>query len=74
MENQHRKITGYRDFTEAELAAMNRLKAKAEELRHLLDEIQQIPNVDGRCLAIARTELQTGFMWANRAVARPTTF
>ena len=74
MDNQHRKIAGYRELTAAEIHAMNRLKAKGEELRELLDEIGKLPGVEHRPLAIARTELQTGLMWAVRAVARPTTF
>lgn len=74
MDNQHRKISGYRELDATEIDAMNRVKAKAEEVGALLGEIGQIPGLDGRALAIARTDLQTGFMWAVRAIARPTTF
>lgn len=74
MENQHRQISGYRDLSAEEIAAMNAVKAKGEELRQMLDGMAQLPGIDGRALAIARTELQTGLMWAVRAVARPTTF
>ncbi len=74
MDNQHRKISGYRELTAEEIGAMNQLKAKGEELRELLDRVAAMPGIDGRALAIARTEMQTGLMWAVRAVARPTTF
>lgn len=74
MDNQHRKISGYRELDATEIDAMNRIKAKAEEVGALLAEAGHIPGIDGRALAIARTELQTGFMWAVRAIARPTTF
>lgn len=74
MDNQHRKISGYRELDAAEIDAMNRVKAKAEEVGALLAELGGMPGLDGRALAIARTELQTGFMWAVRAIARPTTF
>lgn len=74
MENQHRRIKGYRELDALEIDAMNRLKQKAEEVGALLAELGAMPDLDGRALAIARTELQTGFMWAVRAIARPTTF
>jgi hypothetical protein len=71
VENQHRKITGYRELTEVEINAMNVIKARGEQLSQLVDDLANLPNVDKRALAIARTELQTGIMWASRAVARP---
>ncbi|MFN7306967.1 MAG: hypothetical protein ACK5TQ_10350 [Acetobacteraceae bacterium] len=74
MENQHRKITGYRELTEVEINAMNIIKARGEQLAQLLDDLGNLPDVDKRALAIARTEFQTGLMWATRAVARPTNF
>lgn len=74
VENQHRKIAGYRDLTEDEIAHMNALKRKGAELGELMDEIAELPGIDGRALAIARTELQTGLMWGVRAIARPGGF
>jgi NTP pyrophosphatase (non-canonical NTP hydrolase) len=74
MENQHRKISGYRELTAEEIAAMNALKKAGAELGDVLTAVSQIAGVDQRCVAIARTELQTGLMWAVRAVARPEGF
>jgi hypothetical protein len=74
MKDQHTMIKGYRDLTEAEIAAMNELKAKAEEVGALLDKVAQIPGVDQRWFSIGRTDLQKGFMSVVRAIARPTTF
>jgi hypothetical protein len=74
VENQHRKISGYRELSEAEIEAMNAIKAMAEVVGEMVAELQSLPGVDHRALSIARTELQTGFMWATRAVAQPTTF
>jgi hypothetical protein len=74
MENQHRKITGYRELTELEINAMNVIKGRGEQLSQMLDDLASLPDVDKRALAIARTELQAGMMWATRAVARPTSF
>lgn len=74
MENQHRKISGYRELSQAEIDAMNACKAKAEETGRLIEAMRDMPGIDQRALAIAKTELQTGFMWAVRAIAQPETF
>ena len=74
VDNQHKKITGYRDLTESEINAMNRLKAIGNEVGELLDEIKGIPDVDQRWLSIGKTDIQKGFMAAIRSVARPETF
>lgn len=74
MENQHRKIAGYRELSQQEIDAMNAIKAKAEEVGQLLEALRDMPDIDARALAIAKTDLQTGFMWAVRAIAQPSTF
>lgn len=50
MENQHRKITGYRELSQAEIDLMNRIKAKGAELMephgellaHLSAQVQDV--------------------------------
>lgn len=74
MENQHRHIKGYRDLSEAEVAEMNRIKAAGEQIGALVASVAALPGVDQRWVAIARTELQQGFMALTRAVARPDSF
>lgn len=74
MENQHRHIKGYRDLSEAEVAEMNRIKAAGEQVSALIANVTALPGVDQRWVAIARTELQQGFMALTRAVARPDSF
>lgn len=74
MENQHRKITGYRELTQGEIDLMNEIKAQSNNLSVALDAIGEIPNVDQRALSIAKTNLQTGLMWLTRAIARPESF
>lgn len=71
MDNQHQKIKGYRDLTQSEIDAMNSIKALEADTAELFKQVQAIPGVDQRALAIARTELQTAFMWFVRGVARP---
>jgi hypothetical protein len=40
MENQHRKISGYRELSQDEINLMNEIKAKGQELGDLLDKVQ----------------------------------
>lgn len=68
------KITGYRELSEAEIALINRVKAKAEEVRELIEGVARHNDIDHRWLAIGQTDLQKGFMAVIRAIARPETF
>lgn len=74
MENQHRKISGYRELSELEIEMMNELKAQATECGLVIEQLEHIDSLDQRAVALAKTNLQQGFMWAIRAVAQPTTF
>ena len=42
MENQHRKIAGYRELSQEEIDLMNRIKAKGAELLSLQAELQSM--------------------------------
>jgi len=73
MDNQHRKISTYRELTAVEISAMNRVKElerKAAELLELL--VALVPDLDKRDLALARTHLEDGCIRAVRAIARHT--
>lgn len=72
MDNQHKHIKGYRDLSQAEIDAMNAIKTKAEEVGALFDVLPL--SADQRWAAIAKTDLQKGFMALVRSVAQPTTF
>ena len=74
MKDQHTMIKGYRDLSQDEIKVMNAIKQKAEEVGILLEEMQANKDLDQRWVAIAKTDLQKGFMAAVRAVAQPTTF
>lgn len=74
MKDQHKKITGYRDLTEAEVAAMNAIKQKSVEVGLLIEELESNSQLDQRWVSEAKMDLQKGFMSAVRAVAQPTTF
>lgn len=74
MENQHRKISGYRELSQAEIDAMNAVKQTGEQLGRQLEALADMPGIDKRALAIAKTELQSSMMWAVRAIAQPQGF
>lgn len=74
MENQHQHIKGYRDLSQAEIDAMNAIKAKGEELGALVASLRVNSALDQRWVSIGATDLQTGVMALVRAVAQPTTF
>lgn len=77
MDNQHRRIRGYRDLTENELAMMNLLKTDEEwwgpMLARIEDECRRNDPEALRWVELARTHLETGYMFALKAIARPTT-
>jgi hypothetical protein len=41
MENQHRKINGYRELSQVEIDLMNEVKQKGVELEHLIKRIHK---------------------------------
>lgn len=74
MDNQHRKIKGYRELSQPEIDAMNAVKQKAAEVGELIYELEQNKDLDQRWVAIAKTDLQKGFMAATRSIAKPDFF
>lgn len=74
MENQHKKITGYRDLTQEEIDLMNEAKELAKTTGELIDRLNNISGLDQRWISIGKTDLQKGFMSVIRGIAQPTTF
>ena len=74
MENQHKHIKGYRDLTQAEIDMMNEGKELAEQVGAWIDKLQTDDTLDHRSVALGKTNLQQGFMWAIRGIAKPETF
>lgn len=73
MENQHRKISGYRELSQDEIDTMNMVKNAAKMVGGLIEDLDG-EDVDPRWVAIAKTDLQKGFMALTRAVAKPEFF
>lgn len=71
MDNQHKKITGYRDLTQSEIDGMNSIKSLEADAGNLFKQIGEIEGVDPRLLSLAKTNLQQGFMWFVRSIAKP---
>ena len=74
MDNQHRKISGYRELSQEEVDLMNEIKQKGKELGELVAKLRAAPELDQRWVSIGATDLQTGFMALIRGVACPTLF
>lgn len=74
LENQHRKITGYRELSQEEIDVMNEIKAAGKELGELVDKLRAIESLDQRWISIGATDLQKGLMGLTRGVAKPEFF
>ena len=74
MENQHRKIKGYRELNESEIANMNRIKELGAEIGLLVDRLRDDPDHDQRWVSIGATDIQKGLMALTRSVAKPEFF
>lgn len=85
MENQHRKIKGYRELSQDEIDLMNVIKEKGAELGELLDRMEQNEtslNIEfgtgdyesRRWMNEGKMKLQLGLMCLVRAVAKPEFF
>ena len=73
MENQHRKIKGYRELNETEIALINQIKEQGVELGELIAALGA-SGADVRWLEIGKTDLQTGLMALTRSIANPEFF
>lgn len=74
MDNQHRKIEGYRELDQSEIDTMNQIKNTAKLVGGLFEDLERQGDLDPRWLAIGKTHLQQGFMALTRAVAKPEFF
>ncbi|QJD54825.1 NAD/FAD-utilizing enzyme [Pseudomonas phage MR6] len=73
MDNQHRKIQTYRELSQAEIDAMNSVKALEADIAALHAQIAAMPGVDKRDLAMSRTHFEDACIRLVRSVARPVT-
>jgi t-SNARE complex subunit (syntaxin) len=74
MENQHRKIKGYRELSQEEIDLMNKVKQQGIELEKVVNLLKVNSELDQRWVAIGQTDLQKGLMALVRAIAKPGFF
>jgi uncharacterized protein YpuA (DUF1002 family) len=65
-------VAGYGTQSSANVALVNQAKRLEEQVLRHLDRLMDNPETDKRWAAIARTNIEQGFMAANRAVLKPT--
>ena len=73
MENQHRKIKGYRELEQAEIDRMNHVKGLGVALEGAISDLRN-SDADQRWVSIAETHLQQGLMALTRSIAKPDFF
>ena len=77
MDNQRKQIKGYRDLSQAEIDLMNEIKAAEESIGDLYRRIINAAEAGSdyqavRWASVARTDLESGFMFLLKSVARPS--
>jgi len=65
-------VQGYRSQSTSNVDLVNKNKVKEEEILRTIDELKENTEVDQRWLAIAKTQLEQGFMALNRSIFKPT--
>ena len=71
MLNTKEHTEAHRKLSDPQIEGINKLKFLENSVGEQLNKMKNDPSVDPRLLAIARTELQKGFMFAVRAIAQP---
>ena len=74
MENQHLLIIGCHDLDKGDIDLINEVKKMANLVKTTVGRIELSAGADSSWVAIARTQLQLGFMALDRAVAKQTSF
>lgn len=80
MDNQHRKIKGYRELSQDGIDLMNEVKEKGEELEKLITKLEAIHATTAShainllWLKDGEMQLKKGIMSLVRAIAQPESF
>lgn len=74
MDNQYRKIKGYRELNQEEIDTMNEVKAMGVKLGELVEKLENNKDLDQRWIESGKTDLQKGLMALTRSIARPEFF
>lgn len=67
------EIKTYKTLTQKQLDAINSIKDLEADIAELFKQLKEdIPGINQRGMAEARTCVQTGLMWATRAISQPS--
>lgn len=64
-------VKGYRDLSQAEVDAINSVKAAEADIAELWKQLADVYKADARWRAVARTHFEEGFSALVRSIARP---
>lgn len=64
-------VHGYKPQDQTAVGLVNINKEAEESLLRMMDDYAEMPPVDKRWLAIARTSFEQGFMALNRSIFKP---
>lgn len=67
MENQHRKIKGYRELSQEEIDLMNRIKQHGEQTKALIDELFDLRN-EQQLMACEGTQTNISYEQASSSI------
>lgn len=65
-------VAGYQPQSDDKVALVNANKRIEETILRQMDDLQKVAGADLRWLAIARTQIEQGFMALNRAIFQPS--
>lgn len=65
-------VQGYKDQSQPNVDLVNRNKKIEELVLKVIDELEVVSDIDRRWLAIAKTDLEKGFMAMNRSIFKPS--
>lgn len=71
-EHQGLPVAGYKPQSPEAVALANEGKALEERYLRWIDKLALDSDCDPRMLALAKTQIQTGAMWAIRSIFQPT--
>ena len=74
MSEEHKglPVHGYQVQSKSNVDLVNTNKIHEEKILRIIDELGAMDNVDKRWLAIAKTDLEKGFMALNRSIFKPS--
>lgn len=74
MKDQHENIPEHPTLSQNELDLISEGEALAAQCKAYINKLMFAEGTDKRSIALAKTNLQQGFMWATRGIVKPTAF